>query len=54
MDEDNLMLLFQLVRTLQNSFNGLNQAYEAKDAEKFEIYKGSVLDIQNKIAALIK
>jgi hypothetical protein len=54
MDEKNIMLLFQLIRTLQDSFNGLNQSFESKDAEKFESYKNSVLDIQNKIAVLIK
>ena len=54
MEENNLVLLFQLIRTLDNSFSNLNRAYSDKDAENFENYKKSLLDIQKKISSLLK
>jgi hypothetical protein len=54
MEENNLILLFQLTRTLQDSFTALKESYESKNAENFEVYKKSLLDIQNKISVLVK
>lgn len=54
MEEENLALLFQLTRTLQDGFSGLRASFEAKDYEKYEKFKVYILDIQNKIGILLK
>jgi len=54
MEEENLALLFQLTRTLQDGFAGLQESFDLKDYEKYERFKLYILDIQNKISLLLK
>lgn len=44
-----MLLLGQLVQTLQRVVNELDTAYETRDSERFNALKKEALDLQKKI-----
>lgn len=54
MENNAIMLLSQLVNMLGDNFNEFERAYNASDKEKFEKQKKIVLEMQGKIASLLK
>lgn len=49
MDKQEVILLAQLIKTLQNVVNELEKAEQEADVERFEHLKREALDIQKKI-----
>jgi hypothetical protein len=54
MDEGRLMLLAQLVNSLETNFNSLDVAYRDSDKEKFDLSSSAILEIQQKINSIFK
>ncbi len=51
MDKNEVLLIAQLVQTLQRVVEQLGQAYESRDSERFMALKKEALDLQKKIDA---
>jgi len=54
MDAGSVMLLSQLVNGLEENFEEFKKAYDSSDKESFDISKKNLLDIQSKIAFILK
>lgn len=52
--ESDISFLNQLVKTLEDSFNKLEKAYNKKDSENFNKLKKIVVQTQGKILEVIK
>ena len=52
MDERKLMLLAQLVNSLESNFNSLEDSYNLQDKEKFDLSSSAILELQKKINVL--
>jgi hypothetical protein len=53
MEESKILILLQLVRTLDENFLIFEKAYNTSDKEKFDSSKNAILDFQRKINFLI-
>jgi hypothetical protein len=51
---ENLLLLSQLVMTLEQLSNKLEKFYLKKDLQNYEITKKEILNLQSKISSLLK
>lgn len=54
MEEGKLMLLTQLVNSIESNFNSLEKAYNDSDKEKFDLSGSAVLELSNKINSVLK
>ncbi len=54
MENNDLLLLMQLIKSLEAHVNNFERAYQDMDKEKFEKYKKAILEFQNKIGFLLK
>jgi len=52
--DDKIILLAQLVDSLEQSFKILVQAYEKQDKKRFDQAKAGISDFQSKISFLLK
>lgn len=53
MQKTDVILVAQIIKTMHELVVKLEQAYRARDMEKFEILKREVLAMQRKIDALL-
>jgi len=53
-DQNKIILLAQLVESMQEAEKGFEEAYEKQDKKKFESSKVAILDLQGKINTLVK
>jgi hypothetical protein len=54
MEEGKLMLLTQLVNTIESNFNALEKAYDNSDKEKFDLSSSAILELSSKINSVLK
>jgi hypothetical protein len=54
MEEEKLMLLMQLTKSLKDNFDVLKKAYDSSDKEDFDMSKKALLEMQKKINFLLK
>ncbi len=54
MNNEQIMMLSQIVSSLQEASVNFEVAYKANDKKKFEKAKQAILDFQNKINILLK
>jgi len=54
MDEKNIVLLVQLVRSFEENLGILERAYNDSNKSEFEESKNALMDLQKKIDFLIK
>ena len=54
MENNKVMLLFQLISSLEDNFNSIQKAYTSNDKEVFDKSKKAILDISNKIGIVIR
>ena len=54
MEEGKLLLLVQLVNSLESNFVNFQKSYDKSDKEAFDFSKSAILEIQKKIEGLIK
>jgi len=52
--EGDISLINQLMRTLEDAFDGLEKAYREKDSENFNKFKRIIIQMQRRISVLIK
>ena len=53
-NEGDISILNQLVKTLEDSFSRLEDAYEKKDSENFNKLKRTIIRMQRKISETVK
>lgn len=53
-DLENLQILAQLIDNMETATNHLEEAYGKSNAEKFNLAKKEILDIQKKIVSISK
>jgi len=54
MESSEIMLLVQLMDSIENGFKKLKFSYKSKDKQEFEKSKKILLDFQNKLGFLLK
>ena len=54
MNKEDVVLLVQLLMTMKEVLAQLDLVYEKKDAEKTEEIKREIMDLQSKIARIVK
>ena len=54
MENSKIMLLFQLVSSLEDNVNSFSKSFNSQDKEKFDLSKKALLEIQKKIAYILK
>jgi len=54
MENNKVMLLFQLMSSLGDNFNSIQKAYSSNDKEVFDKSKSIILDISKKIELVLR
>lgn len=54
MDKQEVLLLAQLLKTLETVINELDSAGQASDVEKFEALKKEAIELQKKIEVMME
>ena len=54
LNSNEISLLNQLIKTAENSFEGLKKAYEKEDSESFNKLKATLIQTQRRISEVVK